>query len=144
MTEATQLLQGSDKDFAVVHSTLTDSKTTAELLAEKTDRPLGSKYRIPLLGEARRIGHTLNTLDRIKARHDILVAALEQAEAALGVILLDENIKAWMAVNDPMAQQQAQRAFDALEAAKYKKTGYGLGTVLADAERAWSEDCQRS
>jgi len=50
--------------------------------------------------------------------HDALMAALEQAEAALGVILLDENIKAWMAVNDPMAQQQAQRAFAALEAAK--------------------------
>ena len=81
---------------------------------------------------------------QLNIEKDALVAALEQAEAALGVILLDENIKAWMAVNDPMAQQQAQRAFDALEAAKYKKTGYGLGTVLADAERAWSEDCQRS
>ena len=76
MTTKQLLPLGSDKDFAVVHSTLTDSKVTAELLAA-TDRP-GSKYRIPLLGEARRIGHTLNTLDRIKARHDALVAALEQ------------------------------------------------------------------
>ena len=50
--------------------------------------------------------------------HDALVAALEQAEAALGVILLDENIKAWLAVNDPMAQQQAQRAFAALAQVK--------------------------
>ena len=78
MTTKQLLPPGSDKDFAVVHSTLTDSKVTAELLAGKTDRPLGSKYRIPLLGEARRIGHTLDTLDRIKARHDALVAALEQ------------------------------------------------------------------
>jgi len=76
MTTKQLLPPGSDKDFAVVHSTLTDSKVTAELLAA-TDRS-GSKYRIPLLGEARRIGHTLNTLDRIKARHDALVAALEQ------------------------------------------------------------------
>ena len=74
MTTKQLLPLGSDKDFAVVHSTLTDSKVTAELLAA-TDRS-GSKYRIPLLGEARRIGHTLNTLDRIKARHDALVAAL--------------------------------------------------------------------
>ena len=75
MTTKQLLPPGSDKDFAVVHSTLTDSKVTAELLAA-TDRS-GSKYRIPLLGEARRIGHTLNTLDRIKARHDALVAACE-------------------------------------------------------------------
>ena len=95
MTEVTKLLQGSDKDFAVVHSTLTDSKGTAELLAEKIDlplgfdRPLGSdfdkadrarqRYRRALLGEARRIGHTLDTLDRIKAQHDALVEALETA-----------------------------------------------------------------
>ena len=79
MTTKQLLPPGSDKDFAVVHSTLTDSKVTAELLAA-TDRP-GSKYRIPLLGEARRIGHTLNTLDRIKARHDALVAVRDAAKA---------------------------------------------------------------
>ena len=80
MTTKQLLPPGSDKDFAVVHSTLTDSKVTAELLAA-TDRS-GSKYRIPLLGEARRIGHTLNTLDRIKARHDALVSVLEDIEWA--------------------------------------------------------------
>jgi phage-related tail protein len=72
MTEATKLLQGSDKDFAVVHSTLTDSKGTAKLMAGQANR-----FSKALLGEARRIDHTLDTLDRIKAQHDALVAALE-------------------------------------------------------------------
>ena len=76
MTEATKLLQGSDKDFAVVHSTLTDSKGTAKLWAEHA---ASRRYRKALLGEARRIDHTLDTLDRIKAQHDALVAALEDA-----------------------------------------------------------------
>ena len=85
MAEKQLLPQGSDRDFAVVRSTLTDSKATVELLAEKTHLPLGEdfdkadrKYRRALLGEARRIGHTLDTLDRLKARHDALVKAFKK------------------------------------------------------------------
>lgn len=47
--------------------------------------------------------------------------AIQEAEAALGVILLDKRIKAWMAVNDPMAQEQVQRAYDGLQAVKIRK-----------------------
>ena len=88
MTEATKLLQGSDKDFAVVHSTLTDSKGTAKLWAEHA---ASRRYRKALLGEARRIDHTLDTLDRIKAQHDALVAALEAAEWAVPTPAADND-----------------------------------------------------
>jgi|TARA_R100000049_G_C1905124_1_gene53972 hypothetical protein len=71
MTEATKLLQGSDKDFAVVRSTLIDSQATAKMLAENS---ANRRYRRALLGEARRIAHTLDTLDKMKAQHDALVA----------------------------------------------------------------------
>ena len=76
MTEATKLLQGSDKDFAVVRSTLIDSQATAKMLAENS---ANRRYRRALLGEARRIAHTLDTLDKMKAQHDALVAALKSA-----------------------------------------------------------------
>ena len=76
MIEATKLLQGSDKDFAVVRSTLIDSQATAKMLAENS---ANRRYRRALLGEARRIAHTLDTLDKMKAQHDALVAALEAA-----------------------------------------------------------------
>ena len=71
MTEATKLLQGSDKDFAVVRSTLIDSQATAKMLAENS---ANRRYRRALLGEARRIAHTLDTHDKMKAQHDALVA----------------------------------------------------------------------
>ena len=84
MTEATKLLQGSDKDFAVVRSTLIDSQATAKMLAENS---ANRRYRRALLGEARRIAHTLDTLDKMKAQHDALVAALKETMSALSDII---------------------------------------------------------
>jgi hypothetical protein len=72
MTEATQLLQGSDKDFAVLRSTLIDSQATAKMLAESS---ANRRYRKALLGESRRIAHTLDTLDKLKALHDQLASS---------------------------------------------------------------------
>ena len=101
MTEAPKLLSGSAQEFAVIRSTLSDSKVTHKLLGVRMEREvernrLGwtqqpsneckictSKYSKALLGEARRIDHTLDTLAKIKADYDYMFNDLVERIAAL-------------------------------------------------------------
>lgn len=66
-------------NFDVVRSTLIDSKHILKVLQNKYAL-LPVKLTVTALrSEARRIDHTLDAVDKMKAQHDALVAALEAA-----------------------------------------------------------------